>query len=273
MKAAFGLLLGTLATTAAQAQSVTQTKALIALYEQPPGTVLGMEKRIYTAFFNTLRTRSVAVEITLEYPAAPATSRLSVGCQMTRPDGRVVDGIWKIGLTINAGSTRAVGANVMFGPGREGWQTGIHKVTCAATSPLGEASFQMSPGPSLLGDLEFRLADLRFFPTGAQLTPVAERKYENRFESAETTRIGIELTFVHPGRRSGEVPITCSVLPSISRILGVMQAEYTVDSTAARGSVAVGLGWDQPGQWAKGDYLAICQIHGRPIAVERFSVW
>ena len=273
MKAAFGLLLTSLALTAAQAQPPTGTKALIALYEQPAGSVLAADKRIYTAHFNTLRTRAVAVEITLDYPAAAAATRLSVGCQMTRPDGRVVDGIWKIGLTINAGSTRAVGANVMFGPGRDGWQTGNHKVTCAAGSPLAEGYFQMSPGPSLLGNVEFRLADFKFFPTNARVTPVTEREYESRFESAATTRIGIELTFLHPGGRSGDVPITCYILPHIARVLGVMNTVYTMDSTATRGSAAVGLGWDTPGQWAKGDYLAVCQIHGRPIAVERFSVW
>jgi len=131
------------------AQSGVQTRATISLYEQPGGLVLGADKRVYTNYFNTLRTRSVAVAVTLEYPAAAEASRLSVGCQMTRPEGRVSEGIWKIPLNIVAGSTRAAGANVMFGAGKEGWGTGVYKVTCAATSSLGETFFQMSPGPSL----------------------------------------------------------------------------------------------------------------------------
>jgi hypothetical protein len=48
---------------------------------------------------------------------------------------------------------------------------------------------------------------------------------------------------------------------------------YQFEASATAGAVAMGLGWEQPGHWSKGEYLAICQIHGRPIAVERFMVW
>ena len=51
-----------------------------------------------------------------------------------------------------------------------------------------------------------------------------------------------------------------------------MNMTYEFQPPETRGSVAIGLGWEQPGQWASGDYLAICQMHGRPIAVERFTV-
>ena len=205
MKAALSrlLLAGILAPAVAQAQSTTPTPATIRLYEQTSGNVLGAEKRVYTSYFNTLRTRYIGVEVTLEYPAAAEASRLSVGCQMTRPDGRVIEGIWKLGMTISAGSTSAVGANVMFGAGRDGWQTGIHKVTCAGAGPLGEVSFQMSPGPSLLTDLEFRLKEVRFFPTGARINPIGQRSYQDLFTASEATRIGIELSFLHPGLTKG----------------------------------------------------------------------
>jgi hypothetical protein len=267
------MVAGALVPALAQAQSTTPTPATIRLYEQPSGNVLGAEKRVYTSYFNTLRTRYIGVEVTLEYPAAAESSRLSVGCQMTRPDGRAIDGIWKLGMTILAGSTSAVGANVMFGAGRDGWQTGIHKVTCAGAGPLGEVSFQMSPGPSLLADLELRLKEVRFFPTGPRINPIGQRSYQDQFSASEATRIGIELSFLHPGlTKGGAVPIDCYVLAGIGRILGVMNAVYEFEPASTSGSVAVGLGWDQPGQWARGDYLTVCQMHGRPIAVERFSV-
>ena len=194
MKTALSLsLLAGTVPVLAFAQSGVPTQATISVYEQPGGQVIGADKRIYTNYFNTLRTRFVAVAVTLEYPAAALASRLSVGCQMTRPDGRVIDGIWRIPLDIGAGSTRAVGANVMFGAGKDGWRTGVYKVTCAATSSLGITFFQMSPGPSLLGDLEFRLADVKFFLTAAQVAPAAQREYSNSFLASEATRIGIEL--------------------------------------------------------------------------------
>ncbi len=276
MRAALGqwLLAGILAPAAVQAQTITPTQTTIRLYEQDGGFLLGAEKRVYTFYFNSLRTRYIAVEVSLDYPVAPAAGRLAIGCQMTRPDGRAIEGIWKIGMTIRAGSTHAVDANIMFGAGNDGWQPGMFKVSCAAGQPLGEVAFQMSPGPSLLGDAELRLKGVRFFPTGSKVTAPAERHYQDRFTASEATRIGIELSFVHPGwTKSGAVPIDCYYMQGTGSVLGTMSAVYEIAPSAPGGAVAMGLGWDQPGRWSTGDYLAICQMHGRPIAVERFTVW
>src|ERR1043165_1822964 len=258
----------------AQALSVNVSRTTLRLFEQASGFALGAGQRVYTNYFNTLRTRYIGVETTLEYAAAATTFRLGVGCRMTSPDEKVVKWIWKMPVDIVAGSTRAVGANYMFAAGKEGWQTGIYKVNCSASRPLGETSFQMSPGPSLLGDTEIRLKDVRFFPTGGRLTPVAERNYQDRFSSTEATRIGIELSFVHPGlTKSGEVPIDCYYLSSTGSVFGVLNFVYVLEPAATAGSAALGIGWDQPGRWSTGDYLAVCQIHGRPISVDRFTVW
>jgi hypothetical protein len=276
MKSVLGrsILALTLTPVLLQAQSVNVTRTTLRLFEQSSGFVLGSEQRVYTYYYNTLRTRYVAVEATLEYAAAASTFQLSVGCQMTRPDGKVVDGIWKIGVTITAGSTRAVGANKLFAVGKDGWLAGVYKVTCSASRPLGETSFQMSPGPSLLGDTEIRLEDVRFFPTGASLQPPAQRSYQDRFSATEATRIGIELSFVHPKLTGkGEMPIDCYFLSSTGYVFGVLSFVYALEPPATTGSAALGIGWDQPGHWSKGDYLAVCQVHGRPISVDRFTVW
>lgn len=267
------LLAGTLAPAALRAQSITPTQATIRLFEEAGGFVPGVDKRVYTFYFNTLRTRYISVEVSLDYQPAAADFRLPVGCQMTRPDGSVIDGIFKIPMPIRAGSTQATGANVMFGAGKEGWQTGMHKVTCSASRSLGEVSFQMSPGPSLLADTELRLADVRFFPSSPKLIPPAERKYQDRFSSSEATHIGIELSFVHAATpKGGNVPVDCYYLKGTS-VLATMSAVYAFAASATSGSTAMGMGYEQPGHWSAGDYLAICQMHGRPIAVERFTVW
>jgi len=268
------LLAGTLAPALAQAQSITPTQVEIRLYEQAGGIVPGQSQRVYTNYFNTLRTRFIGVEVNLDYPAAAAGFELSIGCQMTRPDGKVISGLWKIGMTIKAGSTHATDANTMFGTGKDGWQTGIFKVSCSGSRPLGETQFQMSPGPSLMADGELRLKEVKFFPTGPKIQPAAERHYQDRFSGSEATRIGIELTFVSPGwTKSGAVPIDCYYMPTTGYILGVMNMVYNLEPGVTTGTAAIGLGWDQPGHWEKRDYLAVCQIHGRPIAVERFTVW
>jgi hypothetical protein len=257
-----------------QAQSITPTQTTLRLFGQTSASVLSAEKRLYTFYFNTLRTRYIAVEATVEYAPAATAFRLAIACQMTSPDGRTTtDGIWKIGADVTAGSTRAVGANLMFGAGKDGWQTGLYKVTCSSGGPLGETAFQMSPGPSLLGDSELRLKEVRFFPTGAQVTPQPQRNYQDSFSATEATRIGIELSFVHPGlTKSGDVPVDCYYLSSIGTVFGTLSFVYSLKPPAASGSGAMGIGWDEPGHWARGNYLAICQIHGRPISVDRFSV-
>ena len=268
------LYLITLVPARAQAQGITVKQTTLRLFEQSSGFVLGAEKRLYTFYYNTLRTRYIAVEATIEYAPSASAFKLAIACKMTSPDGKTTtDGIWKIGADVAVGSTRAVGANLMFGAGRDGWQTGLYKVTCSSGQPLGETAFQMSPGPSLLGDTELRLQDVRFFPTGAQITPKAERNYQDTFSATEATRIGIELSFLHPGlTKSGDVPVDCYYLANTGSLFGILSMVYSLTPPAASGSTAIGIGWDQPGRWAPGAYLAICQIHGRPISVDRFIV-
>ena len=258
----------------ADAQSINITSATIRLYELDGGFVMSEAKRVYTNYFNTLRTRRIGVEVSLEYAAAPMVSKLSVGCQMTRPDGRVVDGIWKIGIGIGANSTSASGANTLFGAGPAGWQPGVYKVTCSSGRPLGETQFQMSSGPSLLQDTEIRLKDVKFFGTGPSMQALAQREYQVRFSAAEATRIAIELTFVGPpSGKTGQFPVDCYYLSRYGNVVGTMTGTYDIEPAGTGGTVAMGMGWDQPGNWEKGDYLAICQIHGRPISIDRFTVW
>ena len=258
----------------AAAQSISITKATIRLYDQDAGFVMSETRRVYTNYFNSLRTRLIGVEVSLEYAAAPTAFQLSVGCQMTRPDGRIINGIWKVGLPIGANSTRARDANTMFGAGPEGWQAGVYKVTCSASRQIGETQFQMSSGPSLLLDTEIRLKEVKFFPTGPSVQALAQRNYMSRFSGAEATRIGIELTFVGPpSGKTGQFPVDCYYLSRYGNVVGTMSGAYDIEPTGTGGTVAMGLGWDQPGQWEKGDYMAICQIHGRPISIDRFTVW
>jgi len=221
-----------------QAQSITPTRTTIQLYEQPPGFVLGAEKRVYTSYFNTLRTRYIGVEVALDYPAAAAGFELTVGCQITRPAGRHLQ---------------------------------------------GELRRQQVPGGGLLPDEPWAVS-----PVGHGVPAQGGEVLSDGTQGEYPCRTGLPgpllLIGSHPHRdrahlppsgatRSGSVPIDCYVLPAIARILGVMHLDYEFEASATSGSVALGLGWDQPGQWSKGEYLAICQIHGRPFAVERFSVW
>ena len=266
------ILLGTMVPAAGAAQTVNVTGSTIRLFEQEGGNILPANRRVYTNYFNSLRTRYISVEVALDYTAATTSFTLSVGCEMTTPENRTIRGIFNIPVHINQGSTHAEDANTMFGmPEGQTWPVGLYKVTCTGSRQIGETNFQMSPGPSLLNDLELRLRGVKFFPTGPKVPPMAQRTYLSRFSGAEATRIGIELSFIHPAMaKPGPIPVDCYYLQR-GNVLGTMSGTYNVEGTA--GTLGMGLGWDQPGNWEKGDYMAICQIHGRPILVERFSVW
>lgn len=134
------VLSGVLVPALVQAQSLNPNRTTLRLFEQGGGFVLRGEQRVFTLYCNTLRTHYIGVEAT-------------------------------------AGTTRGVSANRLFGAGKEGWQPGIYKVTCSDSRPLGETTFQMSPGPSLLASTELRLKDVRFFVTGPELTAPAQREY------------------------------------------------------------------------------------------------
>ena len=78
------LIAGILSPAAAPAQSITPTRTTILLYETAGGFVIGAEKRVYTSYYNTLRTRYIGVEVTLDYPAAAAGFQLAIGCHRLR---------------------------------------------------------------------------------------------------------------------------------------------------------------------------------------------
>jgi hypothetical protein len=269
-----GLLACILVPAGVAGQAAKAPRATISLFEQPGGFVQPASKRLYTNYFNSLRTRFIAVNVTLEYARAADVAAPAVSCAMTRPDGRVIEGIWKIGMSAVSGSNSSTGTNIMFGAGKEGWPTGVYKVICSAGSPLGETFFQMSPGPSLLTDLEMRLTAVRFFLTGAKLVPPEKREYQDRFLKSAATMVGIELSFAHPAPgKSGAIPVDCYYLNGSGNVFSTLGMTYEFEATSTKGSVAIGSGWEQPGNWPTGDYLAVCQLHGRPLVVERFTIW
>ena len=86
MKARFSrwILVGIFVPGLVQAQSVSPTQVALRLFEQPSGFVLGAEQRVYTSYFNTLRTRYISVEVTLDYAPAAATFKLGIGRLLVR---------------------------------------------------------------------------------------------------------------------------------------------------------------------------------------------
>ena len=193
-----------------------------------------------------------------------------------RPDGRTVTGMFRIPVDIQAGKTVSTGANTMFGAGPSGrWTEGTYHVRCAAGArALGETTFQMTANPSDVAGAEVHVTAMRFFPTGAQLAVVTDRKYSDRFSPEQTTRIGVELSFAHPALgKATEIPVDCYYFAPTGRTMGPMSFSYQPAPDSTGGVAAMGIGWDQPRQWTGGNYTAVCRINGRPVAVGRFAVY
>ena len=103
--------------------------------------------------------------------------------------------------------------------------------------------------------------------------PVAERKYDDRFNRESTTRVGVELSFAHPSLgRALEIPVDCYYFTPNGQTIGPIPLSYQPSPQATSGNAARAIGYDQPGQWPGGIYTAVCLINGHPVAVERFVI-
>src|ERR1051326_2044173 len=277
------------------------TGTTIRLYEQDGGFVLDESRRMYTTRFDAVTTLYIGVEVTLTHAAAPpgAAGRLAVTCDEVLPDGRAIRGMFAIPVDIQAGKTLSTGANTLFGAGppgrgREGthrgrspggggapagragrWPGGPYGVRGAGGGgALGETSFQMTATPPDVPGAAVRVTGIRLFPTGAQLPAAADRKYSDRFSPGTTTRIGVEVSFAHPALgKALEVPVDCYYFPPNGGTFGPMSFPYKPAPDSTSGHAAMGIGWDQPGQWPGGNYTAVCRINGRPVAVGRVVLY
>ena len=253
----------------------TVTGASIRLYEQDGGFVLDEAKRMYSTRFDALRSRYVGVEVSLTHSAVTAIARFRVNCEEVQPDGKTIAGMLAIPVDIQPNQTHSTGANTLFGGGPTGiWQEGTYRVRCTGGNrALGETAFQMTVNPSDVAGAEVRVARLQLFPTGAALVPVAERKYDERFDRESTTSIGVELSFTHPALgRALEISVDCYYFTPNGQTIGPIPLAYKPSPQATSGNAALGIGWDQPGQWPGGNYTAVCLINGHPVAVQRFVV-
>jgi hypothetical protein len=124
-----------------------------------------------------------------------------------------------------------------------------------------------------VADGEIRVAALRVFPVEGKLPPRPMRRYMSALPAATTTRIGIEIEFTHePLNRTAVIPVDCWFLWPDGQTSPPLVLSYEPQPSWAGGFSAGAMGWEAPGNWAKGVYTVTCAIHGRPIMVDRFDV-
>jgi hypothetical protein len=258
---------------AAEAQ-VVPTESDIRLWEQEGSSVAPIERRLYTTYFDARRTRTIGVEVTLNHARATASAIFPVDCALQRPDDSSTHSTVRLEVRVVTGADVSNGVTLWNRGESASWAPGTYKVRCMGRGfLLGEISFEISMNPPDAADTDLRVAGLRLFAANGPLPPRAERAYATRFDARKTARIGVELEFVHsPPGRTLSIPVDCYYFSPSGKPMGPISFSYDAPPDSAGGDAALALGWERPGQWPQGHYTAVCNIRGRPVAVERFAV-
>lgn len=257
------------------AESPPITRVDMRLFEQADTGVLPFGRRVYQTHFDATRTRMIGLEIGAAYAKPAESSLLPVDCTLLRPDGSRSAPERAMSFQLLAGETHSNSANLLWGVAAEkDWMPGPYLVECASSGqPLGQAPFVMVQNPPDVADTDIRVAELRFFPLAAELPPRTERQYTRGFSAAETRRIGVEIEFTHaPLGRSVVVPVACHYYWPDGQVMAPARITYEPGPEWPGGFSAGNTGWDEPGQWPAGHYTVVCQVNGKPAAVDRFEV-
>lgn len=260
------------------------TEATIRFFEQAGGLSSGISRsplepaarRMYATHFDAARSRYIGIEVRLVHAdAAPGiASGYRISCQYIEPDGDTMGPFLIGGFVVQSDRTSAIAASI-WGSAEPGtWAPGTYRAVCLDSGrSLGEATFQMTSNPPDVAGVDARVAQIRLFPISGQTTPIADRQYATVFPAAQTTRVGVELNFAHrPLGRAIDIPVDCYYFLPDGQTMGPISFTYQPQADWNGGSAGSGFGWDQPGQWPRGQYTVVCMIHGRPVAVERFQV-
>jgi hypothetical protein len=123
-----------------------------------------------------------------------------------------------------------------------------------------------------LGRLGARVRSMRFFESGYGTTPMDQREYRNEFSAADTRFVNVELVLEHqaPGRQMA-ASLGCEYQRDGTPI-GTPRFQFRLEGDAT-GSVATsGWGARNPGTWAPGSYLVICEENGVRFSQARFEI-
>jgi hypothetical protein len=249
------------------------TGATLRFFEEGPGTVTPQTRRMYATRFDASRSRFIGVEVSLTHPAPGVVVDYPVSCEYIKPDGSTTGPI-EIEFQVQPDWTSSIHASSWGWAEPGDWAAGTYRAVCSGGGrTLGEATFELMSTPSDVAGVDARVAAIRFFPSGPKVTPIANRQYATTFPAAQAARVGIELNFAHaPFGRAIEIPWSCYYFMPDGRTMGPMANNYAPQPDWNGGYSADAWGWDQPGQWPRGHYTAVCMIYGRPVAVERFEV-
>ena len=137
------------------------------------------------------------------------------------------------------------------------------------------------PEPTILQDktvsipsLDARVTKLAFFgSSAADIGPVKNPTYKNRFEHAATTRVHPEiyLEYPQPGKK---IYFTMTVhIRENARTFRIVDYDTRIEPDWTSSHHSVGIGVLGPGNWRAGKYEADVYVNGEKIAMGSFEVY
>ena len=256
----------------AQAQFVP-TRTEIRLWEQATNAVIAPERRLYSTRFDAGRSRLIGAEIALSHPPATASFSFPLDCELVAPEGQRSYSV-RLSVQVVTGAEESRALTSWSRDNDAAWVPGRYLVRCSDRgNVLGEAAFEMNLNPPDATEVDLHVTRIRLFPSGGALPAKNERDYLTRFAARKTSRIGVELEFAH-SQAGGTIaiPVDCYYYTPRGQPMGPISFTYEPEAGATSGNAALAMGWDSPGRWSQGQYTAVCNIRGRPVAVERFAI-
>ena len=266
------LLACALAAGTAQAQ-IAPTRSEIRLWEQEGNVVIPIERRLYSTRFDAGRSRFIGMEIAISHAPANTSAIFPLDCELRAPgDGR--SSSQKLGIEVATGANESRGVTLWNRAGDPAWAPGNYLVHCSGRgSVLGEVPFEVAMNPPDASEVDLHVTQIHLFPASGPLPTRDQRDYMTRFPARKTSRIGVELEFAHsPPGGAVSIPVDCYYYPPGGQAMGPISFNYEPQANATSGNAGLAMGWDSPGRWSQGRYTAVCNIRGRPVAVERFTV-
>ncbi len=151
---------------------------------------------------------------------------------------------------------------------------------CGSSRTNLEAKTASLPEPKIFNEvkaipsLDARLTQLRFFASGpADVAPLKNPVYQNRFEHAATQRIHpeIHIEYPSPGKR---VYFNWTVqIRQNGKILRIVESQGRLEPNWSSSHHSVGIGILGAGNWRPGTYEAELYINGAKMAVGYFQVY
>jgi len=138
-------------------------------------------------------------------------------------------------------------------------------VTAPASAPAAPKEYAI---PSLKADV----VQLRFYTSGPEFVPVANREYAAAFPAAQSQFIAFQLDLDHPPVDSTRTfTMVCNYTwpdgtTSPVEVDGLIEPGWTGSSHSG------GKGWHEAGHWKVGEYRVSCIVDGKTIASGTFQV-